>query len=85
MLQVDSESIFVSAYADGKYIDCTDKANHVLDVLEREDWPEKYVTMATLNSFIGNACIGRKDYEGGLKYHHIDLEIGEKQYVGGQI
>lgn len=69
------------SYADAKYNECIDKANHVLEILEREDWPEKYVTMATLNSFIGNACIGKKNYEGGLKFHHVDLEIGEKHKI----
>ena len=74
-----SELVIFTAYADNLYDLCTEKALHVINILVHEEWPEKYTAMAYLYSFLGNAAIGKRDYNGGLHFHGKDLEIGEKQ------
>lgn len=68
-----------TVYAEGRYDECADKALHVLRKLEHEDLEEKFPYMALLHSYVGNVCIGRRDFERGLEHHNKDLKIGEKQ------
>ena len=66
-------------YAEGRCDECLERSIHVLRRLEHEDLNDKYPYVALLHSYVGNVCIGRKNYERGLEHHHKDLEIGEKQ------
>lgn len=70
-----------TVYAEGRYEECGDKALLALRRLEHEDLKEMHPYMALLHSYVGNVCIGKKDYERGLEHHNKDLDIGEKQLV----
>jgi len=62
-----------------------DSCLRLLEKYSEEEVPEKQDLTGILHSYQGNCAVQNRRFEVALKYHKIDLSIGEEKYVFGQI